>query len=508
MEMELCVACCESPESRRRSPLDEGGFDGLSSIISPGRPVNFTDSNFARALQRRELAARNPTYDSDRSLALLMNVSENDDVRPEVGDDIVRALFTCGLCDLSFGVSGTVAIDACAHQVCVSCLQAHVQASLEQLDGSAHVRCPIAQCQAHLSVAEIQRFAGAGAYERCVDRRLELHMVALPSDADDRFVRCPACTVAASVQPVTPRTAARRAKSEAPMLNDDGERLATPHRVHFVHHRFRCGACAAEFCGACDESPYHLGYSCDEWAEAKRAPHCRFCERILTTKCACAALPPLPVLEPAVGGEVGAGGFAAGKQQVAGAAHLHARAGRAALHKPAHARVPLRHAALSAAKRLVPPKVWQRLADARPQPRREPLGAAAGAAALNANAQPQHGRRPQRQHDAAPHGLAKRDAVIFGRAIAPRRRPAAEPVGEAAAALRGVAAPVRAQTSEGSSAEGQSVQCRRVVGRQTAWQTCCAPECVERGGDACLRALSCGHPCCGVRGEAEAECLG
>jgi len=76
-----------------------------------------------------------------------------------------------------------------------------------------------------------------------------------------------------------------------PVLDFDpnGARLATPQRVHFVNHRFRCTECACEFCGACGDTPYHLGHTCEQWAEAKRAPHCRFCESVLSIECACAA---------------------------------------------------------------------------------------------------------------------------------------------------------------------------------------------------------------------------
>ncbi|KAJ1632881.1 hypothetical protein T492DRAFT_985372 [Pavlovales sp. CCMP2436] len=444
--VETCMSC-ESPAASRWH-LDECTYDISPSLPTPGTRapgINFSDSTFARALQRHELAAHNPTYDSDRSLALLMNIGE-DDIKPEAGDD-VRALFTCRLCSSAFGWKGTVAVDACGHHVCIGCMRAHVHGCLADLSGPAQLSCPVVNCPAHLAVAEIRRFGGPGAYDQFIAQRFYTDM---HSSSAERLVKCPACETEASVQCETPRAITRRALSEAPAQANDGERLATPYRVHFTNHRFRCvsKACPAEFCGACAVTPYHLGYTCEEWAELRRLPHCRFCEDVIPASCAC-------VDEPE----------ALAAEELADEKARRARAvvDVARLPMVAHGRVPFKHAAFSAAKRLVP-RAWQRPAPVR-------VGGVC--------------REPLRAPNFEP--------ALVGRALAPPRARAA--AGEAQPV-----APVRKSTP--------ALACRRVWGEERGWQSCCAAECVERGSAACLRALSCGHPCCGVRSEAVLDCVG
>jgi hypothetical protein len=139
--------------------------------------------------------------------------------------------------------------------------------------------------------------------------------------------------------------------------------------------------------------------------------------------------------------------------------------------------VPFKHAALSAAKRLVP-RVWQRLA---------PLAPRGGGGVC---------REPLRANNLA--------GGLVGRALAPPRARAAsrEPRGE------GEPQPLQPLAPAPARKPTPAPVCRRVWGEERSWQSCCAPECLERGEAACLRVLGCGHPCCGVRGERMFDCIG
>ncbi len=55
-------------------------------------------------------------------------------------------------------------------------------------------------------------------------------------------------------------------------------------RRHRAENRFRCRACATEFCAGCLSTPYHLGFTCDSFVDYKKARHCRYCNAQLTAE--------------------------------------------------------------------------------------------------------------------------------------------------------------------------------------------------------------------------------
>ena len=63
----------------------------------------------------------------------------------------------------------------------------------------------------------------------------------------------------------------------------DGKLLSYAHKQHKAKYRFRCskGGCKTVFCSGCQEVPYHIGYTCEEYKRYKEGKKCRFCETAL-----------------------------------------------------------------------------------------------------------------------------------------------------------------------------------------------------------------------------------
>ncbi|KAK8795502.1 hypothetical protein WA158_000159 [Blastocystis sp. Blastoise] len=62
------------------------------------------------------------------------------------------------------------------------------------------------------------------------------------------------------------------------ITDDNGVRLNPVHSEHYNMYRTRCRNCNNSICIKCMTSPYHMGYTCEEFQERKQAVLCRFCQ--------------------------------------------------------------------------------------------------------------------------------------------------------------------------------------------------------------------------------------
>jgi hypothetical protein len=89
--------------------------------------------------------------------------------------------------------------------------------------------------------------------------------------SDTRFVRCPKPGCGNAIERAAP-------SGVLPTQAPDGRSLGHEHAVHMQENRFRCAACATNFCAQCSQFPYHLAKTCTEFAIEKAKIPCRFCE--------------------------------------------------------------------------------------------------------------------------------------------------------------------------------------------------------------------------------------
>lgn len=145
-------------------------------------------------------------------------------------------------------------------------------------------------CGAALRGAPVEQASNPAAYGAWADAATEALFFegsgadgAPSAGSRSSFTRCPhpSCRVFVEKLPAAIGRAGldRLVAERDPTTGRWMSREALEHRYT---HRYRCGACAGDFCGACHRAPYHVGMSCENAASAAAAPRCRYCdERVL-----------------------------------------------------------------------------------------------------------------------------------------------------------------------------------------------------------------------------------
>jgi E3 ubiquitin-protein ligase MYCBP2 len=66
--------------------------------------------------------------------------------------------------------------------------------------------------------------------------------------------------------------------------NDKNQKLSRESAEHYAFNRCRCVSCKIDFCVNCKESPYHIGYTCEEIYKIKISKKCKYCNTVITEK--------------------------------------------------------------------------------------------------------------------------------------------------------------------------------------------------------------------------------
>lgn len=98
--------------------------------------------------------------------------------------------------------------------------------------------------------------------------------------SNNNFVRCP--------NPICGNVFERMVSSVEcadglPKHAPDGQPLTECQAKHMQQNRFRCDACASNFCASCKALPYHTAATCQQAEAARCAVKCRFCQTQLPT---------------------------------------------------------------------------------------------------------------------------------------------------------------------------------------------------------------------------------
>jgi len=182
----------------------------------------------------------------------------------------VEELLPCQKCLRPFPLKDVCFLDACGHSFCAMCLRKPILAAVAKNKVSTlHCPLPDGTCTQPLHQAELRTLLTSTEmekYERASVREL--------IDGDDRFIDCvnPKC------HNVIERVVAASSKTNKKEKDGDGKLLSAEAIKHKNLNRFRCRECHTEFCCQCKATPYHLGYTCEQFASYKEAPHCRFCD--------------------------------------------------------------------------------------------------------------------------------------------------------------------------------------------------------------------------------------
>eukprot|EP00494_Astrolonche_serrata_P002378 UN02384 len=95
---------------------------------------------------------------------------------------------------------------------------------------------------------------------------------------NSKKVKCPKCSLTFIGDEADQSEAVNRQYME---LGLDGQKISAEGINHKAKWRFRCSKCTTIFCGQCELTPYHLGFTCDSFKKRQEARKCRFCSVVL-----------------------------------------------------------------------------------------------------------------------------------------------------------------------------------------------------------------------------------
>eukprot|EP00928_Gymnodinium_smaydae_P030295 TRINITY_DN22571_c0_g1_i1.p1 TRINITY_DN22571_c0_g1~~TRINITY_DN22571_c0_g1_i1.p1 ORF type:complete len:620 (+),score=25.78 TRINITY_DN22571_c0_g1_i1:169-2028(+) len=211
--------------------------------------------------------------------------------------------FTCGVCGKYRELGTLYVLDACSCVLCRSCLTAfavdEIASTLNKFRASKSVDPLPYRSALHFSCLPCPACHICNGLDRpdllelCGDSIRQAEEV-VADDALSLVPRCPSCGIA--VEAVTARddelplglrpTGVPEFDKTVPKMmsqsDSDGNMLSREALIHRERHRFRC-KCGTDFCNMCRASPYHLGYSCEEWQAKQNRVKCHFCDEGATS---------------------------------------------------------------------------------------------------------------------------------------------------------------------------------------------------------------------------------
>jgi hypothetical protein len=149
----------------------------------------------------------------------------------------------------------------CGHIICTDHMIPRI---MRRLPKKGAVRCIMKGCRYYLSVLEIKSLIGDDEYNRLTNPN--------PVVPDDVIIVECTCGCAGLIEPGEPNYNTK---------DSTGKTISRTAAEHMARNRYRCPKCEKILCANCKSEPYHLGYTCEEYAKFKSSAHCRYCDRVI-----------------------------------------------------------------------------------------------------------------------------------------------------------------------------------------------------------------------------------
>ncbi|KAL0240846.1 hypothetical protein GEMRC1_006082 [Eukaryota sp. GEM-RC1] len=167
------------------------------------------------------------------------------------------SLFTCQLCGAQQHDFESVVFLNCDHLLCRAHLVEYITAKHPD-----PLFCLVKDCHHPLSYAEIADIIPATTLQELDSRALTSFL----SDTSN-IIQCSKCNTSVFFE---------EGKVENMRTDNLGRVLSQEAAQHFAKNRFRC-ICNHECCIECNTSPYHLGFTCQQYTEYIDSRKCRYC---------------------------------------------------------------------------------------------------------------------------------------------------------------------------------------------------------------------------------------
>ncbi|KAJ3430755.1 e3 ubiquitin-protein ligase mycbp2 [Anaeramoeba flamelloides] len=197
------------------------------------------------------------------------------EIEIEIGTDKEKEnekqnFFQCGICGLQKKQNLMYPLDKCFHYYCISCLSGYILDGIKKQKVS-NLSCKT--CQSPLVNYDFKYLLTNEQYEEYERASLSEAM------EGTELVKCPNCNFQFE------RISSTKVQTDYLSMTEFdifGQPLSIQAKMHRNENRYRCTSCHKNFCANCNETPYHLGYNCEDWIKRKNSLKCRFCETTLT----------------------------------------------------------------------------------------------------------------------------------------------------------------------------------------------------------------------------------
>ena len=148
-------------------------------------------------------------------------------------------------------------LESCCHWICKECFPKIVNRD--------YIKKSMAEwpdCKTQIQEYEIKAIIGDDAFHKIHENAMKAAI-----EKDQSIIQCP-CGNAIEVS---------QGEVDYNVKDDQGKKLSKKAAEHMSKYRVRWAACKNNFCTYCNEQPYHIGKTCEEFKEFSEAIKCRFC---------------------------------------------------------------------------------------------------------------------------------------------------------------------------------------------------------------------------------------
>eukprot|EP01095_Lingulamoeba_sp_RSL-Kostka_P009076 TRINITY_DN3106_c1_g1_i1.p1 TRINITY_DN3106_c1_g1~~TRINITY_DN3106_c1_g1_i1.p1 ORF type:complete len:449 (-),score=163.39 TRINITY_DN3106_c1_g1_i1:81-1427(-) len=97
-------------------------------------------------------------------------------------------------------------------------------------------------------------------------------------DNNEQMFRCPNNECNAIIERINNNNNHHQNANNKKVLGNDGKPLSNEAINHRDEYRIRCRTCNIDFCSLNMTSPYHIGYTCQQYTDYINSAKCRFCQ--------------------------------------------------------------------------------------------------------------------------------------------------------------------------------------------------------------------------------------
>lgn len=189
---------------------------------------------------------------------------------------LIAQLMAAEMCSICKQQQGVEMGGSCSHKMCAKCGKMYLlEGVVNQKWEKEIITCPVANCTA-VFPDRLIRFCGLN--DQMADKVKDMQSKFSQNNISG-LVTCPneSCNHKFMAEP-------GKFDPNAKEIGLNGVKLSREALQHKAEFRFRCPRCAINFCKKCKVTPYHAGYTCEDFVNYKKAQKCRFCEDELSYK--------------------------------------------------------------------------------------------------------------------------------------------------------------------------------------------------------------------------------